>query len=197
MVVIIFNFTIGILTLILKVFKESLLAINTKHIIFRLKKNIFMKKIFTLICAILISLSFTVSAQTQGDYNELARTVLKAEKQATVAEAMILTEEESAPFWELYNEYQNELYKLGSEELKIITDYAKNFESLNDQKADELWTAAMNLESIKLKLKKKYYKKFKKIIPSGKAARFFQIENKIEALISAQMALEIPVIDVK
>jgi hypothetical protein len=46
-----------------------------------------------------------------------------------------------------------------------------------------------------LKLKKSYYKKFKKILSAGDAARYFQIENKIEALINANLAAEIPLID--
>jgi hypothetical protein len=48
-----------------------------------------------------------------------------------------------------------------------------------------------------LKLEKQYYKKFKKILPAGKAARFFQAENKIETMIDAQLALEIPLIETK
>ena len=47
------------------------------------------------------------------------------------------------------------------------------------------------------KLEKSYYKKFKKILPAGKAAKFFQVENKIETMIDAQLALEIPLIETK
>ena len=48
-----------------------------------------------------------------------------------------------------------------------------------------------------LKLKKSYYKKFKKIMPAGKAAMYFQAENKIEAMVNASLAMEIPFIETK
>jgi len=48
-----------------------------------------------------------------------------------------------------------------------------------------------------LKLKKTYYTKFKKILTAGKAARFFQAENKIETLINAELAFDIPLIETK
>jgi len=76
-------------------------------------------------------------------------------------------------------------------------DYAENFENLTDEKADLLWSSYMNVQSEYLKIQKKYYKKFKKILPAGKVAQYFQAENKINALIDAQMAIEIPFMEVK
>jgi hypothetical protein len=66
---------------------------------------------------------------------------------------------------------------------------------MTDVKADELWTNSMAYETELLKLNKTYYKKFKKILPAGKAALYFQVENKIDALINAQIALEIPLVE--
>ena len=55
----------------------------------------------------------------------------------------------------------------------------------------------MQFKQESVKLQKNYYKKFKKILPTGKAVRYFQLENKIEALIAAELALEIPLIETK
>ena len=41
---------------------------------------------------------------------------------------------------------------------------------------------------------KKYYKKMKKIIPTTEAAKFIQAINKIDDLVNAKLALEIPLI---
>jgi hypothetical protein len=109
---------------------------------------------------------------------------------------MMLTEAESGPFWELYNEFELELNKVHNKRFALIKDYAANFDKITDAKADELWTGSMAYQQELLKLKKSYYSKFKKIIPVGKAAKFFQIDNKIETLINAQLALEIPVVEV-
>ncbi len=142
-------------------------------------------------------LSITVNAQTDNDYLEVARDVLKTEKKAVIAEAMDLSEEESTVFWPLYNEYQGKLYLVQNKRIAIIKDFAMNYESLSDEKADELYTGALAYQSELLKLEKSYYKKFKKIIAVGKAARFFQLENKIETLIDAELAMELPLIEVK
>ena len=154
-----------------------------------------MKKLLSIVCIVLFSTA--IYAQTQNDYLELARDVLKSEKKAVIAEVMQLTEVESTPFWELYNEYQGKLYLVQNKRIAIIKDFADNFESLSDEKADQLWISAMAFSQEVLKLEKQYYKKFKKILPVGKAARFFQAENKIETMIDAQLALEIPLIETK
>lgn len=134
-------------------------------------------------------------AQTDNDYLEVSRDVLKTEKKAAIAEVMELSDTESQPFWNLYNEYQSALYLIENKRIDIIKDYANNYENLSDEKADELWNGAMSYETELIKLKKKYYKKFKKILPAGKAAKYFQAESKIESLINASLSLEIPMIE--
>ena len=154
-----------------------------------------MKKLLSIVSVILISTA--IYAQSENDYLELARDVLKTEKKAAIAEVMQLSEVESTPFWELYNEYQGKLYLVQNKRIALIRDFADNFENLSDEKADQLWINAMTYSQEVLKLEKQYYKKFKKILSAGKAARFFQAENKIETMIDAQLALEIPLIETK
>ena len=152
-----------------------------------------MKKIFSF--TFFTILSFSLYAQSIDDYIEIARDVLNTEKKAAVAQAMQLSDTESAPFWELYNEYNLEANKVHNQRIALIKDFANNYESLSDEKADEIWNGVLSYQQQLLKVKKSYYKKFKKIISPGKAARYFQIENKIEALISANLAAEIPLIE--
>ncbi len=147
--------------------------------------------------ALVIFAGTQLMAQTEMDYIEVARDVLKTEKKAAIAEVMELTKEDADVFWPLYNEYNNKMYQIQNEKIKVIMDFAENFENLTPEKADELWTRSMATDQQLLKLEKTYYKKFKKIIPLEKAVMYFQAENKIETLINAQMVLEIPFVDVK
>ena len=139
----------------------------------------------------------SMSAQTTNDYLEMSREVLKVEKKAAIADVMDLSEAQSQPFWNLYNEYQGKLYTVHNKRIDGIKNFAKNYENMSDEKADELWMNFIGYQGDLLKLKKGYYKKFKKILPAVKAARFFQAENKIEALVNAQLALDIPMIETK
>jgi hypothetical protein len=154
-----------------------------------------MKK-FTLIVSYIFICTLTF-AQSVDDYIEVAREVLKTEKKAAIAEAMNLTETDSGQFWELYNEFNFELGKVQNMRIEAIKDFAGNYENLTDEKADEIWLKVLSYQQQLLKLKKTYYKKFKKIISAGQAAKYFQIENKIEALINANLAAEIPLIETK
>ena len=138
-----------------------------------------------------------VFAQTMDDYLEVAREVLSTEKKVAIADNMELSEAESGPFWELYNEYNAELFKVHTERVNIIKAFAANYESMTDEKADALWNASLDYQTKLLKLNKAYYKKFKKILPAGRAALYFQLENKIAALINAELALEIPLLETK
>ncbi len=150
-----------------------------------------------LLLAITFVFASSINAQTQNDYLEITRDVLKTEKKAAIAEVMQLTETESQPFWNLYNEYQGELYTVQNKRIAGIKDFAAHYENLSNEKADELWNNYMGYQTQLLKLKKGYYKKFKKILPAGKAARFFQAENKIESMVNADLALGIPLIETK
>jgi hypothetical protein len=154
-----------------------------------------MKKIFFIVSVIV--LSFSTYAQSDNDYLEMTREVLKVEKKAAIAEVMQLTDDESQPFWNLYNEYQGKLYLVQNKRIAIIKNFSDNFENISDEKADQLLTSMIGYQQELLKLKKAYYAKFKKIIPAGKAAKFFQAENKIETMVDAQLAIEIPLLEVE
>ncbi len=155
-----------------------------------------MKKSILMSLAIIFS-TVQLFAQSENDYIEIVRDVLKIEKKAAIAEVMALSDADSAPFWEMYNEYNFELSKVQNKRIGLIKDFAASYENMTDEKADELWHGAMSFQQEVLNLKKKYYKKFKKIMPAGKAAMYFQAENKIQTMVDASLAMELPFIQTK
>ena len=153
-----------------------------------------MKRIAVILFA--LTLSFNSFAQSDDDYVELAREVLKTEKKEAISEILDLKDEEKTPFWDLYKEYQEKLYLIQNKRIALINDFSDNFETLSNEKADELMKNYLSYKSEILKLNKQYYKKFKKVTDVGNAVLLFQAENKIETLIDAQLALEIPMLEV-
>jgi hypothetical protein len=133
------------------------------------------------------------SLYTQADIVELVRSDLRAEKQAIVTEAMALSQEEGIAFWPIYKEYEFELYKVWDERLAVLNDYAENYESLTNEKAKEIFIWNLNVDKKYLKLRKKYFNKIAKAVSPIVAARFGQIENYLNMLISAQIMAEVPV----
>ena len=152
------------------------------------------KLLFAILMALMVAPAI---GQTVDDIIEVERSVLKAEKKAIVAENMSFTEAEATVFWPLYQEFTNEEYQLKTERIKIIKEYAENYEALDDLKADDLMSRYLKLKTDEAKFHMKYFKKFKKVLPASKVARFFQIENKINAIINAELALDIPLVESK
>ena len=145
----------------------------------------------------LVLSTYLAKAQSTDDYIELARDILKTEKKAAIAEEMDLSDTEITPFWELYNEYNSKLSQTQNQRIALIKNYAQNYESMTDDKADEIMKSYFKYQQDITKLKKSYYSRFKKILPKVKAARYFQLENKIQAMVDAELAMEIPLIEVE
>jgi hypothetical protein len=123
---------------------------------------------------------------------QLTRAVIQVERQAIVTQAMDLTPEEMEGFWPLYREYRLEAAKIGDRIVALIQRYAANYENLSDPTADKLVTDFVKVEQARARLKATYLPKFKKVLPAKKVARFYQVENKLDILILAEMAEQIP-----
>ncbi len=107
---------------------------------------------------------------------------------------MDLTPEESQAFWPLYREYRLEMTKVGDRLLKVITTYAENYRSLSDELAKSLLTDYLSIEKARLQVKSKYLPRFQKVLPPKKVARYYQVENKLDIIIQAELAEEIPLV---
>lgn len=128
-------------------------------------------------------------------YIRLLRADLKKSKERIVKEAMQLNDQEAAAFWPVYREYDAEQTKLGDQKLAIVNDYAQNFITMNDEKADQLAHRAMALDDQRMALKKRYYELMKKALPTVLVVRFFQVENQIQLIVDLQIASNLPIIE--
>ena len=62
-------------------------------------------------------------------------------------------------------------------------------------KAKELMDRSIKLTEQRVKLQKKYYKEFQKVLPAIKATRFIQVDNQINLLLDLQIASEVPLVE--
>lgn len=138
---------------------------------------------------------FAFSIYAQNSYLEIVRSTIKTEKKALIAEVMELSDAENIPFWEVYNEYDEKLYKLNTDYFSVVMDFADNYENMSAEKATELLTRANKYNLDVAKLEKTYLKKMMKVISPQKTVRFFQASNKIQVMIDAQLAAEIPLLE--
>ena len=134
--------------------------------------------------------------ETHKEEIELTRATIKVQKKQIVAKNMQLTSVEKDKFWAVYRDYQNKMDSVNDRRTKLITDYADNLKngSLTDEIALGMLNEFLSYERMRLITKQSFVDKFKAVLPSRKVARFFQIDNKLEAIINFDLARQIPLI---
>jgi hypothetical protein len=107
---------------------------------------------------------------------------------------MKMTEQEDKLFWPLYQEYQTAQRKLQDRAFKMMAEYAKERENetFSDEKAKAMLDEYLDIEREDLRLKRIYREKFSKILPAKKVMRYFQLENKIAAMVNYQITQMVP-----
>ena len=129
-----------------------------------------------------------------NDAIEMVRSMAALERRTVIAEQLQLTGEESTKFWPIYDDYAAEKKRINDRLVKIITDYGANFENLSDELATSLVDDHMDLQSDLLKVRSKYLRKFNRVLAPKTLARFYQIENKLDAVTNVVMAQGIPLV---
>jgi hypothetical protein len=123
---------------------------------------------------------------------ELTRAHIQKARQAIIADAMHLTEDESLAFWPAYRDYRVDMAHVGDRLVKVITEFVKADAALNDEQANRLMVEYLDIKAKDVSVKKKYVGVFRKLLPAPKVARFFQLENKLDAIVNYDLALTIP-----
>ncbi|MCI0738959.1 MAG: hypothetical protein L0Y72_07935 [Gemmataceae bacterium] len=135
-----------------------------------------------------------VDAANLRAFVELVRSDVKTQKGIILSQNIDFTEDEALEFWPLYREYDLELNTLYDQRFALIKRYAATYDTLTEEQARRLADDALSLEEKRTALKRKYFKKFAKVITAKKAARFFQIENQINTAIDLRIAASLPLI---
>ena len=128
---------------------------------------------------------------------DVLRSTIRANKKALVAVNLKLTDAEAKDFWPLYDRYEGELKGVNDRLVTLIEDYTKNYASLTDEQAKKIAEDYLTVEEDRAKVRRTYFAEFTKVLPGKKAARFYQIENKMDAVLRYDLAATIPVVDEK
>src|SRR5262245_53553929 len=115
----------------------------------------------------------------------LIRSLSEAQRQATMAANVVLTEAEGAKFWPLYRDYRNAAAKINDKMLVLLKDYADNYTAMTDAKAKAYTKDYIEVQKARLDLKAQYVGKFDKVLPPVKTARVLQIEQKLDSMVDA------------
>jgi len=142
-------------------------------------------------------IGFAGSALAQdkpADNMEIVKEKIRTDKKLFIATNMQLTESEVKEFWPVYDAYQAELDRLVAREIKLIEDFAANYETMSNDVAKKLLNDSLLIDSNHLKLRQSYLVKFRGVLSDKKVARYYQLESKIDAVFEFELARKIPLV---
>ena len=127
-------------------------------------------------------------------YIDLLRENVRQEKAEIMGSVMVLSASDAAKFWPIYEEYDSELTKLNDQRVENIKEYARTYNQMTDEKADELVQKALTYQKQRSDLLANTYDKVKQALGAVTAARFAQIENQLLDIIDLQISSSLPIV---
>jgi hypothetical protein len=146
------------------------------------------------IALLVTAFSPIVQAQDTGlasDEQILIKQV-NTDKKAVYAANLGLTEEESARFWPIYDQYEAKVKPLQDRLVANINNFAEKYDTLSDADATAILKEKMAIEKERDALKQEYTKKIEKVLPGKKALRYAQLETRIEIMVRSRVYSLIP-----
>ena len=151
---------------------------------------------------IMMSLAALSAAQesAEGRMEEtlsLVRGFMEHEREVMIEEELRLTDQEADGFWPIYNRYRGEIQALLDRYTEeVIAPFAENRGSLSDDLAQQIVDGYFAMEKDILAVRETYVSEFTQVISLQKAARFYQMENRIDTVADLSVMREFPLIDV-
>jgi hypothetical protein len=85
-----------------------------------------------------------------------------------------------------------EMKKITDQRLELLDQYAAKYDALTDADADAMLATRMKLDKDALAVRQKYAKQVQKALPSVKALRYVQLQDRIDNLLAGNMYSLIP-----
>ena len=123
---------------------------------------------------------------------KLLRKDVRTEKSKIMGAAMGLDADQAKKFWPIYKDYDKQLAKLNDVRLGNIIEYAKNYDSMTENKADEIVNGAIAYRKKRLDLLANTYDKVRGALGAPLGARFLQVEDTLLGLIDLQIQSNLP-----
>lgn len=128
------------------------------------------------------------------EYIELLRADVRQQKAQIMGAVMQLGASDAAKFWPIYEEFDGELTTLNNHRSEDILEYARAYNQMTDEKADELIKRFLDYQKQRSDLLGKYFERVKQALGAITAARFLQIEHQLLLIIDLQIASSLPIV---
>ena len=159
--------------------------------------------IMRLTAGLLVVIVMLMSASLQAEEKvsdadvERGRAMVSDFRDETIRSELHMTESEAAGFWPIYSAYRKENIEIMDRYSDMITDYIRRYEDadFSEEYADQLIETYFGIKRELLAVQEKFLPRFRGVLPAIQVARFYQLENKMNVDIDAQLALAVPLIE--
>ena len=149
-----------------------------------------MKKLLIVVALLFVA---PVFADDLTRFVQLLKTDLRAEVKDIIKKGMeTFTDEEAKRFWPIFDAYMAERGKFLDSRVALLKEYADNFDSMTDEKAQRLLNRRFEQLKLRNKLDEKYRPQFATSLSPRRLVRFYQIQQEIEVLMELRAVSEIP-----
>jgi hypothetical protein len=132
------------------------------------------------------------SVQGGKTQRQLDIAAARADRKAIVGANMNLTEAQAKAFWPLYDAYEGKMDKLDDRHAAEVKAYAEHYQTLTDADATNKLDEVIAIKQARLDVQKAFVPRFRAAISSIGTTRFFQIDNKLSAMIQCDIAQIVP-----
>lgn len=153
-----------------------------------------MKKLIILPLLLFCSLGFAQVESFESEYVEMLKKDIQAESRNIVANNLTLTAEQAKIFWPIYDEYDAAYDKMVDERVEVIKEYMMNYYNMDEETGKELITKSINLKEKAVDLQKEYIDKMMEVLPVSVVGKYFQIDNRIAAIIDITRMANLPLL---
>ena len=122
------------------------------------------------------------------------RAAVKADKRAFVASTLNLTDAEAKRFWPIYDAYQANLRMTSREHVLALEGYMFRDKPMTDLAAKHIAKEMIQIDDAEMKARRTLRSKVMRALPPIKAARYLQLEEKIQATRDYDVASTVPLI---
>jgi len=122
------------------------------------------------------------------------RAAVKADRRALVAATLDLTDAQAKKFWPAYDAYQRAIDASNRTRNLALEGLIARDTPITDLYARNLATELVASDEAEVKARRTLYNRLMRALPATKAARYLQLESKIRAVQSFDLAAGIPLI---
>lgn len=148
---------------------------------------------------ILTALIISVAAhgQSQNAQLEAARAELQAGRDQIIREDLQLSEDELSEFWPVYQQYVFELAVVRERKAVLVGRFLEAYRRGEFTEEFAEWLIAENfaIKDASTDVQESFVERFKAVLSVQQVARFYQLENKLDAEVDARMALIVPLVE--